>query len=434
MEGRDLLRIARGVVDEAEVYESETDRTEVEFRQGKLHSVETKLSHGWGLRVINKGRLGFAFSTNPARQEEMVAAARQSAEYGREVKFHLPAGGELPAVNTMDNRVMLVSTARMQEWGRDLVEAMAARVPELKLDINFNRVYREVRIVNSAGLDVEFQRVEFSAWIVGLMVDEGIYWFSDYVNLSDGRQFPLEEVVERMQVLARMAKRKAEVKTGDYPVIVMPTALGELLLPLQVGVNGKQKEKNTSPLLGQENKRVLSEKITVVDNPLRNFGLSSAPFDGEGVPARRNVLFSRGVFRGFLFDIATAAACGADSTGSAVRDYASLPAPGLTNIEVDGGDAELERVLCDVKEGLVVYGFIGGGQSNVLAGEVALNVACGFKVERGEVVGRVKDVSIAGNVYDFFKEVAGVGSTQRDLGDALLPFVFFSSMKVAARG
>ncbi len=431
---RELLKIARGVVDEAEVYESETDRAEVKFRQGKLHSVETKLSHGWGLRVIDKGRLGFASSTNPGRHEELVAAAKAAADYGRQVKFHLPKSEDLPVVGIFENRVMLVSTARMQEWGRDLVEAMAARVPELKLDINFHRVYREVRIVNTSGLEVDFARAEFGVWVTGLLVDEGIYSFDDYVNLSDGRQFPLEELVERMHLLVKLARSRVEVKTGDYPVIVMPIALGELLFPLEVGVNGRQREKRVSPLLGQENKQVLSEKLTIVDNPLRNFGLNSAPFDGEGVPSRRNVLFARGVFRGFIFDIATASACGTNSTGSALRDYTSLPAPGITNIELDPGDAELERVLREIKEGLLVYAFIGGGQSNVLAGEVALNVSCGFKVEKGEVVGRVKDLSIAGNVYDFFQRVAAVGSTQRDLGNAFLPFVFFSSMKVAAKG
>ena len=428
-----LLMIVARRVEEAEVFESETDRLEVEFRQGKLYSQETKLSRGWGVRVINKGRLGFASGTDPDRLSEMTKAAIDASIYGREVQFHLPKPQGPALVKTFENRVMLVPAGRMVEWGRDLIDALAARVPDLKVDVRFNRTYREIRLLSTAGIDFEFERAELEAQITGLLVDDGLFWISDYVNLSSGQNFPLANVVERMERLARLAKQKAQLPSGDYPVVVMPTALTELLYPLLVAANGRQLEKKTSPLIGQDGKQVLSEKVTVIDNRVRDFGLETAPFDGEGVPARRNVLFENGVFNGFLFDTTTGAACGSDSTGSAVRSYSSLPRPGTSNIEVRTGGAELEAVIAEMATGLIVYDFIGGGQSNVLAGEVTLNVACGFRVEKGVVVGRVKDAGIAGNVYEMFQRVDAVGSTQRDLGSYFLPFVKFSSLKVATK-
>jgi PmbA protein len=430
----EVLEIVARRVEEAEVFESETDRLEVEFRQGRFYSQETKLSRGWGVRVLNKGRLGFASSTDPDRLSEMTKAAIDASLYGREVQFHLPEPQEPVLVKTFENRVMLIPAARMVEWGRDLIDALAARVPDLKVDVRFNRTYQEIGLVSTAGIDFEFERAELEAQITGLLVDDGLFWISDYLNLSSGQNFPLTEVVERMERLARLAKQKAHLPSGDYPVVVMPTALTDLIYPLLVAANGKLLEKKTSPLIGQEGKQVLSEKITVIDSRVRDFGLETAPFDGEGVPARRNVLFERGVFNGFLFDTATASACGTESTGSAVRGYASLPQPGTSNIEVSPGDAELEAVIAEMATGLIVYDFIGGGQSNLLAGEVALNVACGFRVEQGRVVGRVKDASIAGNVYEMFQKVEAVGSSQRDLGSFFLPFIKFSNLKVATKG
>ncbi|MGQ9708502.1 MAG: TldD/PmbA family protein [bacterium] len=429
----ELLEIVSRRVEEADVFESETDRLEVEFRQGRLYSQETKLSRGWGVRVINEGRLGFASSTDPDRLTEMAKAAIDLSAYGKEVRFHLPVPAEPASVKTIENRVMLVSAARLVEWGRDLIDALSSRVPDLKVDVRFNRTYQEIGLVSTAGVDLSFERAGLETVIAGLLVDDGLFWITDYLNLSGGQHFPLEDVVERMERLARLAKQKARLPSGEYPVVVMPNALAELLYPLMVAANGKHREKGTSPLVGQEDKQVLGEKITIVDNRLHDFGLESAPFDGEGVPAKRKVLFENGVFKGFLFDIATGTACGCDSTGSAVRGYFSLPQPGTSNIEVSPGGAELEAVIGEMGTGLVVYEFIGGGQSNVLAGEVALNVACGFKIENGAVAGRVKDVSIAGNVYEMFQRVEAVGSTQRDLGSFFLPFIKFANLKVATK-
>lgn len=429
----EILARAEPLVEAADVYAVESNRAEVEFRQGKFYAQGMRLMKGWGLRVIKGGRVGFASSTNPQRVKEMVGAACAAAAYGREARFSLPEPGEFPAVPTFENRVMLVSTERMREWGKDLIDALGARVPELKVDVNFVRVYQEIGVRNTAGLDVSFERAELSATVVGLLVNDGIYWFFEYVNLSDGKPFPLETVVERMESLVKMARRRARLKSGEYPVVVMPTALGDLLLPLQLAVSGKAREKGVSPLIGREGKAVLSEKLTIADNRLRPFGNGSAPFDGDGVPAKRNVLFERGVFKGFLYDLATGAACGCASTGSAVRGYNSLPGPGIGNLEVAPGDAQLGEVLKGIGEGLLVYGFIGGGQSNVTAGEVTLNVSCGFKIEQGAVAGRVKDISIAGNVYDMFQRVSAVGSTVRNLGDAFLPFICFSNLKVATK-
>jgi PmbA protein len=213
----------------------------------------------------------------------------------------------------------------------------------------------------------------------------------------------------------------------------MPTALPSLLYPIEVGVNGKQLEKGTSPLIGKTGQQLLDEKITFADNGLRDFGLASGPFDAEGVPRRRTALFDRGVFTGFLFDLATAGACRAETTGSAGRDFSAQPQPGTSNIELAAGTARLEDTIKDVREGLLVYDCIGGGQSNLLAGDVALNVSSGYRIENGAVTGRVKDAMIAGNVYEMLRNVTAVGDTERDLGTYFVPFVMFSGLKVAAR-
>jgi PmbA protein len=422
---------ARGV--KAEVFGSEKNRTVVEFRANEFHSQESRLTHGYGLRVVKDGRVGFSSSSDPDKVEELVRAAVDTAEFGKQCGFEFPGSQPNPTVKTFENRVIMLPALKMIEWGRELVDAVRARVPGLKLDVTLDRTYGETVIANSVGLKRRFSRATLQLSATGLVVSDGLVWISEYENLSSGAVPSIGVLADRIEQRAILARSRARLATGTYPVIFMPTAVPDLLYPLLVGVNGKQLEKGVSPLIDKAGQKLLDEKITIVDNGLRDFGTASGPFDAEGVPRRRTALFDRGVFTGFLFDLATAAACRTQSTGSAGRDYTSQPQPGRSNIELAPGDARFEDVLAGISEGLLVYDCIGGGQSNVLAGDVAVNVSSGFRIGNGKLTGRVKDTMIAGNVYEMFKGAAAVGNAVFDLGSYFLPFLMFPGLKVATR-
>jgi PmbA protein len=414
-----ILDIAVRRAEQAEVYCSDADRTSVEFRANELHSHESRLTKGYGLRVVKNGRVGFSSSTNPDLVEQVVDAALETAAFGRTGRFELPGKTALPRVTTFDNRV--------------IIEAVRARVPDIKLDVSFTRTYREVVVINSAGLDARFSRAEFGVSVTGLLVNDGLVWIPEFENLSSGRPLSIGSVADRTEKHARQARARARLASGTYPVIMAPSALPNLLFPLEAGVDGKLMEKGTSPLINRVGRKLLDDKITIADNRLRDFAYGSSPFDGEGTPGRRTVLFDRGVFKGFLFDVATGAACEEQSTGSASRDYSGQPVPDTSNIELAAGEVKLDDAVRGVKEGLLIYECIGGGQSNLLAGDVTLNISLGYKIENGVIAGRVKDAMIAGNVYEMFGDVEAVGDSLQDFGAYFVPFVKFPALKVAVR-
>ena len=58
-----------------------------------------------------------------------------------------------------------------------------------------------------------------------------------------------------------------------------------------------------------------------------------------------------------------------------------------------------------VKEGIVVEELMGAGQGNVMGGDFSGNVLLGYKIENGEIVGRVKDTIVSGNVHDALRGI-----------------------------
>ena len=103
--------------------------------------------------------------------------------------------------------------------------------------------------------------------------------------------------------------------------------------------------------------------------------------------------------------------------------------------EIVGMDIEsFKDMLKDIKEGLIVEHLMGATQGNILGGEFSGNVLLGYKVERGEIVGRVKDTMVSGNIYEILSDITAIGNEPRWIGASLkTPALYFSNLAVASK-
>ena len=86
-----------------------------------------------------------------------------------------------------------------------------------------------------------------------------------------------------------------------------------------------------------------------------------------------------------------------------------------------------------MRDGLIVDDLIGVGQGNVISGAFSHPVGLAYRVQRGEVTGRVKDAAVAGNAYDLLKRIGGVGTDGRWLGSRWSPSLLLDGVSVARR-
>jgi PmbA protein len=190
--------------------------------------------------------------------------------------------------------------------------------------------------------------------------------------------------------LFKMAESIAPIRSGDMPVIFTPQGVNVLLLALSLGFDGKNVFLGSSPLSGKLGEKIADERFFVTDNPLLDYANSSGKYDEEGIPHQITPLIEGGVAKHFLYDLDTAGRAGAKTTGNGVG---CKP----TNLVVKEGNASYKEMIRNTKEGLLVHNVLGLGQGNPISGEFSVNVHLGYKIENGEVVGRVKDVMLAGN-------------------------------------
>jgi len=190
-----------------------------------------------------------------------------------------------------------------------------------------------------------------------------------------------------------------------------------------------------APLVGKRGERLFDERLSLWDDATIHYRPASRPCDDEGVPSQRTPLIEKGVVAEFLYDLQTAAIAGSRSTGSGSRAGGGMPAPSVSALVIEEGDTAFEEMIRDMKEGLVVEILIGAGQGNVLGGEFSGNVLLGYKVENGEIVGRVKDTMVSGNIYDVLKELAAIGREAKWVGGMLrIPALYVPALAVASKG
>ena len=229
------------------------------------------------------------------------------------------------------------------------------------------------------------------------------------------------------RAVRRLNPRK--VATVTAPVIWEPRAATGLVGHLLSAINGASIARRTSFLKDRLGTAVFAPGITIVDDPYRRRGLSSRPFDGEGVAGPVLNLVENGVLNHWLLDGATGRELGQASNGRASRGTGS-PSPGSTNVTLLAGTTSRADMLASVKSGLYVTDMIGSGV-NGITGDYSRG-ASGFWIENGEIGEAVSEITVAGNLKDMFARLQAADDLEYRFSIAA-PSLMIEGLTIAGR-
>jgi PmbA protein len=203
------------------------------------------------------------------------------------------------------------------------------------------------------------------------------------------------------RAVKRLGARK--MPTGRCSVVFDPRVARGFISHLLGAISGPSIARGTSFLKDKLGQRIFPEAITITEDPHRQRGHRSKPFDAEGLANRRRALVDRGVLTTWLLDLRSARQLGLKSTGHASRGTASPPGPSATNIWIEPGTMSPSELMADIKSGFYVTEMMGMGV-NGLTGDYSRGAA-GFWIENGMVAFPVSEMTVAGNLNDMFARV-----------------------------
>ena len=432
----ELLAQAKKQADQAEVFQVTSRSTPISFEANRLKSVDARESSGVALRIIKDGRIGFSSTTDMADMDGLVARAVEMLPFGAKASMEFPLASEYASVPIFDQATADMQAEGMVEIGAKLINRMHADWPDVVWDARVSQSVSTIKLLNSRGCVAEELKSTMSLGTEGTLVRD-----TDMLFVWEGRDtcrptLDTAEIVASIERKLHWAERVATAPTGQIPVIFTPEAVAELLLgPLLAGFNGRNIVQGSSPLIEKLGALMVDPRLTVWDDPTVPYIPGSRAFDDEGVPANRFPLIQQGVIANFVYDLQTAGQAGAVSTGSAHRGLGSQPGPGTSVIVIDPGDTTFADMIAGHQKALVVESFLGAGQGNILGGDFSANVLLGYAVENGEVVGRVKDTMVAGNVYTILKELDALGSEPEWVEGSLhTPALSCTGVSVSSKG
>lgn len=193
--------------------------------------------------------------------------------------------------------------------------------------------------------------------------------------------------------------------TMRVPVIFERDVAASVLSDIFTALTGSNISTGNSWAVDRIGERIGSPLATIVDDGRIPGALGSSPFDGEGVPTRKTVVFETGVLRSYILDTYYARKLGMQTTGNS-----SGGGIGPNNFFLEPGSNTLQELIASTSHGVLVMDTIG------FATEYATGTysrgARGFAIENGELAYPIEEFTIAGT---FSQMLAGIDGVANDL-------------------
>jgi PmbA protein len=430
--------VKNGATD-AEAYGVNSKESEViiennDLKQSKSHDIS-----GLGIRVLVGASQGFS-SVNVLEKEQIlgsVVLAVKLAKASPPDNFtsmpHKTAKMGL-LKNIYDKGALDFGLPDNLRMAKEML--LTARSYDNRVSIdggNFTSALLTHTVLNSCGINLTENISLFSWSLTGMAVtsdevsnfDSQIgcsHYVKDIDVISTAKEFARD-------VVSYLGPRNVDSFRGE--LLLGPCAFTELVQEaIAHSINSNNVQKRASKFKDYINRPVSTDLLSVEDDATNVDALGASSFDREGVAHQRNVIIHKGILKGFIYDTYTSNKDGMKSTGNAGGSPKYPPIVSTTNIIVSAGTSKLETLVSEIHHGIILNRF--SGTVNPIDGDFSGVVKGGYFVKNGNIICPVKELMVAGNIFEALKNLTGVSKETKSLPDSILPHTRFSNISFTA--
>ncbi|MGE5587200.1 MAG: TldD/PmbA family protein [Clostridia bacterium] len=425
--------------DEAEAYYLRTRKLEAVFEKNDLQVPKGDTYEGIGVRVIHNARQGFAATNVLAGEaiDDTIGAALAIAAASPCDPYHVfPEPSEArPVPGVYDERADDLALDDAVDLGSRFVEAARGYDRRVTIDsASFVVQVGERAVANSRGVRVSEKVSNFSCTGIGFARDGDDVSSFDLEYCGSCALDGIDPAASGRRLAEKVVKSLGATTIASFKgtVIIAPYAGGELIAhPVAFSASADNVQDGRSRWKGKLGTSVASAILTVVDDPRIPAGVGSTSFDREGVPPQRLEIIKEGVLGQYLYNCYTARKDRVRSNGRAVGSDQTTPGIGTTNLVITPGTVPLEEIIRNTSKGLIANRF--SGNLDPVSGDFSGVVKGGHYIENGEIAKPVKEVMIAGNIYELLARVVAVSKEAMTIGDTRLPYIQLEGVSVTGK-
>jgi tldD/pmbA family protein len=395
-----------------EIYYSSNDSFKVSVYKGKIEKYQNRNSGGFGFRGIYNNRMGYFFSENI--DENIIDAVIEGAIENSEIltsdekEFIFEGSEKYSEVKVYDDSVNELSVEDKINMAINIEKAALKYNNKIK-SVNTSMISTgegTIYIVNTKGMELTEKSNYFMAYVEVMAQNGDSVKEKGEIYMASPKDFNADKVAESACKKALSALDGISIKSDKYNVIIKNETFADLLECFAGNFYAENVQKGFSLLKGKAGSKIANDNITIIDNPLLDYGYMTTAFDSEGVAGYSKNVVEKGILKTYLYNFKTANKDGVSSTGNGFKsNFKNAVQTSHTNFFIEKGNVSFDELLSKLNNGILITDVTGlHAGANSISGDFSL-AAEGFKVENGEITTPVEQITIAGNFYEILNNI-----------------------------
>ena len=270
-----------------------------------------------------------------------------------------------------------------------------------KLSLSFSENYTNTRIINSNDVDISTDSHLCTFIVEAITENDGNFTsYDEKVLTTDKTSINFEEFVENVIKKTILISHKKKLKTKKYDIILDRRVASRIIASFGQTLSATAIRNKVSCLENKLDKKLFSEKLTVIEDPTNEKYPGYRLFDNEGTKTYKKDIIKEGTIKTYLYNIKEAILA---DTKSTANGYDSI---GTKNMYVIPGKLSDEEILKKLDNGIYIADYMesGGTSINSVNGNISLQVF-GFIVENGELVSGIEPAILTSNIYELLSNI-----------------------------
>ena len=410
-----IIAKTRQKVDYMDIRFGMGDNTSILMKDGNVDEINTGMSLGARIRVLNNGAWGFAYTTDLSKIDEITETA---LKLSKSLKGDVKLSESEIIKDKIEVDVKIPFKDVSIEEKKDIMKEANDAATIYKVNsttVSYSDSEVNELFMNSEGSEIQVKTDRVRMALNASATDGEIIQFG-HGSLGGVKGF---EVISEVDIeefgrnIGEKAVRLLDAKpapSGQFPVIADPELTGVLIHEaLGHATEGDLILQNDSILKGKIGEKIASDIVNIFDDASRKDGFGYYPYDVEGVKTKPNQLVKDGKLISLLNSRETAAKLGMTSSGNARSIISDQPIVRMSNTYLQPGDNKFEELIEDISDGIYLKGSR-GGQVDTGKGIFQFNAAEGYLIKNGEIATPLRDVSLSGNILETLKNIDAIGN------------------------
>ncbi|OLS20768.1 MAG: hypothetical protein HeimC2_35860 [Candidatus Heimdallarchaeota archaeon LC_2] len=414
----------------------ETTQEFITTRNDNVNNLSNTINRGFGIRILSNGSWGFA-ATNELSKAAVINMIKSA------VSISNSSQRRSPNVVLTDEPVIVkkVSTDyKINPFKVPIEDKLDYLIDSAKIA----KKYEEIKFVNGYYVAQKDDLILFST--EGTQIEQQIIWNGMGISMiasgsgdTQERSYPDDhfatqgwEYVSDFDLKGTIDEKAKELvalldapsmKAGKSSIILGPAQLGIQLhescghpSELDRSLGYEAAYAGTSflkPELLEQNFNYGNELVNINADATIPGAIGSFPFDHEGVAGKNTPLVKNGKFVGFLTSRETAPLIGLEHSGGTMRAelFDKSPLIRMTNIVLQPGEWDFNEMIEDTKDGY----YLTSNRSwsiDDLRYNFQFATQIGYRIEKGEITGLVKNPTYTGITDEFWNNVSAVANKE----------------------